>query len=1286
MRRDSMTSKRSQAARPRHHLFVTSCIVLVMLSLVTTPTSVQPVTGLVYSSRLVAVRQSGIAHEPRYARTISEQATDPGVRLIVRLSDAPLVRAVLSSDRLANPQSNLPYKWASSPYRQAHESRLQEAHVRARAAIADALPGAIIEQTYRFSFNGLAVRVPEYSASAKAASAKDILQKLPGISGVFEEATFAPSLYASVPAIGAPSMWNTLGGISQAGVGVKIAILDSGIDTRHPMLDGKSFSYPSGYPVGDARYTNTKVIAARAYFRASDPPIAGEETARPGPNGSPHGTYMASIAAGNLADASFRNLIVPISGVAPRAWIMNYRIFYPSIGTNREVAYTAEVLRAIDDAVSDGADVIACGWDSITPRSAITSPEAEALAAAMDAGVIVVASAGNEGPGYGSVSRVPGGIQRVVTVGATSKGQVIAYDMVSLTAPAPVPVDLQSQPFARAQFGPTIQSLVGPFSLADARQVAPDGSRLACGPLLGNSLAGKAVLIQRGGCSFADKAYRAQQAGARLVLISNDSDTITEMACGGDYCDPGEITIPAVLIGKSFGERLLAWLGEHPSAMVQVDPDGHLMGTTPDIVQSYSGRGPAFAHGLKPDLVAPGTAILSAAGTNSYYQLSGSSAAAAHIAGAAALLRQAHPTWGHDEVKAALLSTARTSGLRAGEVSFAAASSLDRGAGLVDLAAASSPALLFAPPTISWPSVFPGDQHTLELTVRDPRAQGTARTYNVRIENNQGLQLTVSPQTFVIDKNQSIKLVVTLVVPTHSPLGDMGCDLYVSSSGDQASAHVPIWVHVLPKLKAANVLLIDNDFSRFESYSNYSAYITQTLSSGGFSYEVWDADLRYGNRQTIPNIETLQMYDAVIWLTGDNVNPDGFYALSTPLTAVDQGILMSYMHGGGRLLALGQNLAQASDINNDSEPTFGRSGLYHGILGASWLQASLFDPSGTGQLPPSGRPGIVGLPGTFLSGVELDIGGQGDGAHNQRSVDEIAPGGMPDGQDRGLVTPLLIALEANPVQSGYVAVAKSDEPTIEEPQPVIPYRALYYSFGIEGVNTKTGRTTRAELVGRSLNWLRDLVSVSLPPTMSGAANEGLRIEAHATSSIGSAITSYRWRIGAGSNVIQVVSKEPAIVHVFPRGGEYPIVVEATDAMGHKALATSVASISEGGAALFSVDVPFAASGDIVTYQLVLRNTGAQRSDFGFSLALPGATGYISHSGGSWDGQKLSWFGALDPGASMNAELRVRVGSAATPGTDLAAIAEFTIAGTRLTREARTSLRSRLVLPLARKNQ
>jgi len=177
---------------------------------------------------------------------------------------------------------------------------------------------------------------------------------------------------------------------------------------------------------------------------------------------------------------------------------MNYRIFYPSVGSSREVAYTAEILRAIDDAVRDRADVIACGWSSISPRSAFASPEAEALAVAMDAGIVVVASAGNEGPSSGSVSRVPGGIERVITVGATSKNQYIAYDLVSVTAPAPVPDNLQGQSFARALFGPSIQDLVGPFSLVDVRQVAPDGSRLGCQPLLSNSLSGKAVLIQRG--------------------------------------------------------------------------------------------------------------------------------------------------------------------------------------------------------------------------------------------------------------------------------------------------------------------------------------------------------------------------------------------------------------------------------------------------------------------------------------------------------------------------------------------------------------------------------------------------------------------------------------------------------------------------------------------------------------------------------------------------------------------------------------------------------------------
>ncbi|MBC7237476.1 MAG: S8 family serine peptidase, partial [Chloroflexi bacterium] len=296
-----------------------------------------------------------------------------------------------------------------------------------QGALQKAIPGATIERTYQVVLNGFALRVPP-------AEAMRILSQLPHVTGVYEEMAFKPALYNSVPALELEQVWAAAGGADSAGKDVRVAVLDSGIDIDHPMFSPGGLTYPPGYPKGEAAYTTPKVIAARAYFRPTAPPLAGESSPVPGPLGSAHGTHLASIVAGHRVTARYRDVQVSISGVAPAARLMNYRLFYPSADATEEVAFSAEVLQAIEDAVADGAQVILAGWASVASRPPIGAalPIAQALEAAMDAGCVVVAPVGNGGPAIGSASLLPGGMQRVITVGAVSKSQILAPDVIDV--------------------------------------------------------------------------------------------------------------------------------------------------------------------------------------------------------------------------------------------------------------------------------------------------------------------------------------------------------------------------------------------------------------------------------------------------------------------------------------------------------------------------------------------------------------------------------------------------------------------------------------------------------------------------------------------------------------------------------------------------------------------------------------------------------------------------------------------------------------------------------------
>jgi uncharacterized repeat protein (TIGR01451 family) len=1205
----------------------------------------------------------------------NDSPADTARRAIVVLEGEPLATWRAAREQLAQEAG------AASADERAYAGHLAASQAVAERALAASLPALRVEHRFTELLSGLAVSVPEAAWPALEAMAGQA-----GIRAIYAEETYSPSLYASVDVMGATALWPSLGGRDNAGAGVRIAVLDSGIRVDHPMFSAAGMRYPAGYPKGDSRYTTAKVIAARAYFRSGDAPLATETTPVPGASGSAHGTALASVAAGRQVQATVRGLTQTISGVAPGAYLMNYRIFYPSTSVPGEVAYTTEILQALEDAVADGAHVLLLGWASLSTASPLASALTPAIQAAVQAGCVVVAPSGNDGPSFSSASKLPGGLEPVITVGAHSKNRVLAYDHVDLVSPQPVPPDTVSQPFARALFGPAITATMGPLPYKDVRNVAAGGSGTACAPLPANSLRNALVVVSRGDCTFADKVYRAQQAGAVGVLVINDTDGVEEMGCSGDHCGAGAITIPAIMVGRTYGQRLLAWLAVYPDATLTIDPNARIVSITGDVIANISGRGPAFARYLKPDVLAPGVEILAASyqsgGAMDYVQVDGTSVAAAHVAGAAALLLHARPAWRHDTIKAALMATARTTGVT--EAGGASPTSLfARGAGAVDVATAAQARLVFEPASLSVIGLLPGEARSVPVTLRDVRTGGGSVTYALSTWQGAGLTVTGDAQ---VSLAAGASKVITLTLRVDGDLSPRELHAEVTLSGGGGQSHLPIWVHTVPRLASAQVLLIDNDFSNFEAYNNYAPIISQALNAAGISHSVWDADIRYAIPQSLPDLASLQAYRAIIWLTGDNTRPDGYYTLSTPLTKQDLRTLAAYLDSGGRLLALGQNLAEASDVNPDADPTWGRADLYHGYLGARWLQSSLWDPQGQGLYPPQDGPAVIGLPGTFLAGMQLNLGRLGDGAGNQTSVDEVAPGGVRDGADVGLVTPLMVAVNGVPLGEGYVALAKSDQPSFDRATLAIPYRTVYLAFGPEGINTVAGLGTRSELLQRSLAWLLDEASVSLPGPLFSSVNTLTQFTCQPASSHGGAAFNYRWRIGSGAGAVVVESATPSISHSFGASGVYPLAVEVTDALGHKAVAYTTVTVTQGGSSALTASAQAVAAGGEIIYTVTVRNTDPSSLSSRFTLPLPANTTYLTHQGGTYAQGKLTWTGSLPSHESYVARLHVRVPPGTRIGTEIVATADFVVGNSSFQREARSVVTAPAFLPLVIKHR
>ncbi len=1139
-------------------------------------------------------------------------------------------------------------------------ARQQQAVVETLSAV---LPGCVVERSFSTLYDGLVLRLPEDGPD----DVRAIIAGLPGVSAVYDDVPYSPTMFASVPLMGVPEAWAAVGGSDVAGEGVKIAVIDSGIDIDHPMLSSEGLSYPTGYPLGDSRYCTPKVIASRLYVRPTDPPAGGENSPVPGALGSGHGTYLAAVVAGSEITATYRGVGAAIAGVAPRAQVMNYRVFYPGT-TESGIAYTAELVAAIEDAVADGADVILTGWSSSSAILPGVSPVAEALEAAVEAGSVVVAPAGNDGPESGSVSRIPGGIESVITVGASTKDASIDDQFVDVLSPAPVLDGLRGISYASALFGPAVSEPIGPAEFVAVADVDPEGSDLACDVLPAGSLTNRVALIARGECSFATKAYHAQEAGALAAIIINDEDTITEMACVGDYCQPGMITIPSVMVSSTDGAALGAWVTLWPTATLSIDPTGRLVSGEPDLVADYSGRGPAYASTLKPDLVAPGSAVLSATWDGSestYTQLSGTSVAAAQVAGCTALLLQAHPDWQPQDVKRALMGT--------GDIP-ASTTPLSRGAGRVNVGRAVSANIAASPPSVSLAHSTPGQTYERSVLLRDLRETGDAVEWSIQTPDL-GSASVGAPASVTTMPGETVTMTLEIGILAEAGAGDVAGDIVLSQGTN--TCVVPAWAHIDPLSMSADILVIDNDFSQFGAFTDYAGYVTDALNEAGYTVETWDADANYGQGQTLPDVEILLEYPVIIWLTGDNVHADGYFALSTPLTAIDQSILARYLDSGGRLLAIGQNLAEASDVNADPDPTWGRSALYHGYLSAHWLQSSLYDPEGEDLQPPSEDVAVVGHPGTFLAGVQIDLGPTGDGAGNQTSVDEVAPGGTPDLQDAHLVTPILATLAGMPVGAGYVGLAKACEPTLEADAPC-DYRTVYLSFGLEGMNENRGRTTRPELLDIILRWLLDEVTVTSSDAV-WAPNEPFALSCEASSSQGAAISSYRWRADVGTAVSSTVTEDASLTVNVGQKGSYTFAVQATDSLGHSAVTSGTMRMFYGGNSTLTASATEATPGRDIVYEIDAANTGPDALDVTVRLPVPNGTQYVSHEGGTYEDGTLAFEVTLAPASRQTASLRVVVAPSAQDR--IVGEAEFVVGDTTFSRSVVTWIGTRVRLPL-----
>jgi len=876
-------------------------------------------------------------------------------RLIVELNSPPLAVAYLSEVSAAAVNGKLD---ASSAAAQAYVSQLQAEQAAfvgtMRTVLADATvatfineAGATEEASYQIVFNGLSVNP---GATARE-DALRTLAKLPGVKNVYFDTPHYTQLYTSTTLINAPTLWNAVGGRTNAGAGIKVASMDGGVHHLAAMMNGTGYSYPLGYGpngLGLTANNNGKIIASRAYFRAWDPPAVGDENPWPGVAGTPHGMHTASTAAGEIVTATMAGFnLGTISGVAPKAYVMSYRVFYASVNGN-ESFYTTEGLAALEDIVTDRADVVNNSWgEGPITEGGPFDPIDLALSNANKAGVFVSMSAGNSGPGLGTVDHPS---TDYISVAASTTGGTLASGKVSV----PNQAALQDLPFATASFG-------APLPLGEVTDyeylpgsVVDAGNVQGCNPWPANAFAGKAALISRGTCEFGVKVLNAEQAGASFVVVYNSAAGGNGLINMGPGAVGDQVTITSIFIGKTNGDALinLFTTGGAAAAILRVDSVAFQTGNDPDQIIAFSSRGPGVGNVLKPDIAAPGVNIVAQGYTDGvtgearhlgYGQVSGTSMASPHVAGAAALLKQSHPSWSNAAIKSALMSTAKYTDVF--NFDGTPAQPLDMGAGRLDLTHAANPGVILNPPSLSFGVVATGTQEVISVTVTSVAA--ASATYNLStLYTGMGFTatttlpgFTVSPATITLTPGQSTTVRVTFTASQGTGYGDnQGYILLTSST---YKAHMPAWARVTYAQPLADVLIIDNDFSDIQADYDYLWYYTSTLRALGYTYAVVNVDDQAGTPTTIPDATTLAAYKAIIHFTGDNFQPDGTFTVPTGLTQLDQDRLVEYLNGGGSVIAMGQDLSGAVDADTLNAPVGSRSFYYVYRLGANWIQDSI---------------------------------------------------------------------------------------------------------------------------------------------------------------------------------------------------------------------------------------------------------------------------------------------------------------------------------------------------------
>ena len=627
-------------------------------------------------------------------------------------------------------------------------------------------PKAQVTGEFDVAVNAVAVRLNGTSLAT--------LRNGPGVTSVGYQATYAPT--AATPTDATDPDLSLVKATAQtdpkAGAGIKVGVVDSGIDVNHPCFAGGAIH----------GYTNDKVIVAKVFANKAvklgyDAKAVQE-----------HGTHVAGTIACNAktpASIDGSKILYAPSGVAPGALLGSYNVFPGDI----EDARSEDILNALDAAALDGMDVInmSLGGDSKGVQDLLMN----AVNNLDQAGIVVAVSAGNEGPGHGTIGS-PGAAERALTAGASSVGHFMS-----------TPVTVAGKSYASNSDGdfPLTADITANLvkSTLGAGETSPNGTLgIGCAaediPVAAKD---SVVLVSRGTCSFAEKVANAEAKGAKAVIVVN-SGPGDPIAMAGD---PTLKSVPAVMVSQDYFKTTVAgtvaftFPADGVASTISVTKE-YANSDNDNIMGDFSSQGPTDVdYRVKPDLVAPGVNVLSsiplehcthgnpdvnADGCWAFFN--GTSMASPHLAGTAAVVRAAHLDWSAAQVRSAITNTAQQGVLfNYKSIRVKETDPLVTGAGLEDVPAAVNAKVALSSVSTSFGAVpsGSGQRTTKSLTLTNLTDSPVTGALSI-VGPDKSMFTVSSPTVSLPTKGATQTVTLTFTSPKAGAPGDRSATLDVA--------------------------------------------------------------------------------------------------------------------------------------------------------------------------------------------------------------------------------------------------------------------------------------------------------------------------------------------------------------------------------------------------------------------------------------------------------------------------------------------------------------------------